>query len=73
MSTPYADAVAPELPYRPDARIDVGLIRDVLAVALVLLGAAGLAVMAFAVDWRAGVATVSAYSIVAGVYLGYER
>lgn len=73
MSAPYADRVAPDYPYPRAGRVDLGVLRDVLALALVLLGALAIIVPAFLVDWRLGAAALGAAMIAAGLYLGYER
>lgn len=71
MAAPYSQGVN-QYPYqRP--RMDAGLLRDVVALALVFLGLAGLVTVAFAYDWRLGVAALSTVSVATGVYLGYER
>lgn len=74
MSAPYSDGVTTPYPYqRQRAQVDTRLVRDVSALALVLLGSTGLITMAFVVDWRLGVAVLSALMVAAGVYLGYDR
>jgi hypothetical protein len=71
-SAPYARGVATDYP-SPRARVDLGVIRDVVGLLLLITGAAGLSVAAFAVDWRLGLATLSVAALSAGAYLGYER
>lgn len=53
--------------------LDPDLVRDVAAAALMLLGGAGLVVVAFAQDPLLGAAVVCALLIAAGVLLGYRR
>ena len=72
MSAPYSDRVASPYPYsRP--RVDTGVIRDVAAIMLVVLGIIGLSVAAFFTDWRLGLAVVSLAAGGVGVFLGYDR
>lgn len=52
---------------------DAGLLRDVAAIVLIVLGAVALAVAAFVQDRELGIAVVAAYSIAAGVVLGMNR
>lgn len=49
------------------------LLRDLLAVVLVLIGLIGLLVVAFVVDVRLGAALAFAYVTALGVFLGTER
>lgn len=53
--------------------IDIALVREYLAVVLILAGLIGLVTVAFMVDVRAGAAAVSTLAIVAGVFLGLDR
>lgn len=52
---------------------DLGAVRELLAVLLLLIGLVGLGVAAFATDLWAGVAYVSALFVALGAYLGTER
>lgn len=52
---------------------DWRLARELLAVALIVLGVAGLVVAAFTFDVRAGIAVGSVVLIAAGVFLGLDR
>ena len=72
MSAQYPDPVTQ--PYAPPrSRVDLGILRDVVGLILVLAGVVGLAVAAFATDWRLGVAVLSVAAISAGAYLAYSR
>lgn len=71
MSAPYGQGVTTDYP--ATSRVDRGLIRDVIAVTLVLVAVVGLSVAGFATDWRLGLAVVSLAAGGAGVFLGYER
>ena len=66
----YPRGVATNYP-RPG--LDTGVLRDILALLLVLSGVVGLTVVGFATDWRLGVAVLSVAVMTAGVLLGYER
>lgn len=70
MSTPYGSPVASD--YSP-SRPDLGLLRDAIAIVLVLAGLSAIAVALFMTDWRLGVGFVGVVATTAGVYLGYER
>lgn len=71
MSTPYSDRMTSG--YQPRARVDLTLLRDLLALLLLLLGVAGLCWAAFAFDWRLGLATLSTALLTTGAFLGYDR
>lgn len=49
------------------------LLRDALAVALLIVGMVGLAWAAFSMSREAGIGVVSIYLIAAGAALGYDR
>lgn len=49
------------------------LIRDLLALVLIVVGTAGLAWAAFATDWRLGVAVLSVAAGATGATLGLTR
>ena len=69
MAKPYPQGVAPDYP----RALSGGLLREIAAALLILLGVGGLVVVAFAYDWRIGVGALSAAALGAGVFLGYER
>lgn len=73
MSAPYSDRVATDYPYARPRGVDMSLVRDLIAVVLVVAGVVGLSVAAFAVDWRLGLAVVSVAAVITGAFLGYER
>jgi hypothetical protein len=56
-------------PRRPDPR----LLRDLGAIALLVVGVAGLIVAAFLQDRELGIATASAAVAATGVFLGLDR
>jgi hypothetical protein len=59
--------------FRTSARLDRGIIREILAAVLLIAGLTGLVVAGFAVDWRLGLTALSAMAATAGALLGYER
>lgn len=63
----------PEPPYVVPARVDTRVVRDLLALLLVLAGLAGLCYVAFRTDVLLGVAYLSAVAVTAGALLGMER
>lgn len=72
---PDVTADNPAPPYRAATRprVDPRLVREVVAVLLLVAGAAGLAVAAFLWAFPAGLAVVSAEAATVGVVLGYDR
>ncbi len=63
---------APRAP-RARPRVDGRLLRDVMAVVLILCGAVGVVAVSFAVSPLLGAATISVAAIIAGVLLGIDR
>lgn len=59
-----------DVPTRP---LSARQARDIYALVFLVLGATGLAVAAFAVDWRMGLAVIAACFITCGVVLGSDR
>lgn len=58
----------------PQARVvDSGLLRDLLAILLLIIWVVGWSVAAFYTDWRLGVAVVAGFAGIVGAFMSYRR
>lgn len=53
--------------------VDRDVLREMVALVMIVLGVAGLLVLAYVIDWRLGAATTFTAMIAGGVLMGMDR